>query len=61
MHAVIVDGDVTPTSGKRLRTLNLVLRLASGHQLTYIGRCHRRQPDMDKPSPFLAIMALRRF
>ena len=30
MHAVIIDGDVSypPTSGKRLRTLHLMLRLA---------------------------------
>jgi polysaccharide biosynthesis protein PslH len=40
MHAVIVDGDISypPTSGKRLRTLNLMLPLAKRHQLTYIGR-----------------------
>jgi len=40
MHAVIVDGDISypPTSGKRLRTLNLLLPLAKRHQLTYIGR-----------------------
>jgi glycosyltransferase involved in cell wall biosynthesis len=41
MKVVIVDGDVSypATSGKRLRTLNLMLRLAGRHQLTYIGRC----------------------
>jgi len=40
MHVVIVDGDVSypPTSGKRLRTLNLMLRLAPRHQITYIAR-----------------------
>ena len=40
MHAVIVDGDVSypATSGKRLRTLHLMLRLAERHRLTYIGR-----------------------
>src|SRR4051794_27434701 len=40
MHAVIVDGDISypPTSGKRLRTLNLLLPLARRHRLTYIGR-----------------------
>jgi glycosyltransferase involved in cell wall biosynthesis len=40
MHTVIVDGDVSypPTSGKRLRTLNLMLRLARRHRLTYIAR-----------------------
>jgi glycosyltransferase involved in cell wall biosynthesis len=41
MHAVIVDGDVSypPTSGKRLRTLHLMQRLAQRHQVTYIARC----------------------
>src|SRR5262245_30215164 len=40
MHVVIVDGDVSypPTSGKRLRTLNLMLRLASRHRITYTAR-----------------------
>jgi glycosyltransferase involved in cell wall biosynthesis len=40
MHVVIVDGDVSypPTSGKRLRTLNLMLRLAPHHRITYIAR-----------------------
>src|SRR5262249_4629151 len=41
MRVVIVDGDVSypPTSGKRLRTLNLMLRLADRHKITYVGRC----------------------
>ncbi len=40
MNAVIVDGDVSypATSGKRLRTLNLMLRLARRHHVTYIAR-----------------------
>lgn len=40
MHTVIVDGDISypPTSGKRLRTLNLMLRLAGRHRVTYIAR-----------------------
>lgn len=40
MNVVIVDGDVSypPTSGKRLRTLNLMLRLAPRHHITYIAR-----------------------
>ncbi|HYV36789.1 MAG TPA: glycosyltransferase [Gemmataceae bacterium] len=47
MHAVIVDGDVSypPTSGKRLRTLHLMLRLARRHRVTYIARCDARLPD----------------
>lgn len=40
MKAVIVDGDISypPTSGKRLRTLHLMLRLARRHQITYLCR-----------------------
>jgi glycosyltransferase involved in cell wall biosynthesis len=40
MHAVIVDGDVCypATSGKRLRTLHLMLHLARRHHLTYVAR-----------------------
>src|SRR5450631_1172199 len=40
MHVVIVDGDVSypPTSGKRLRSLHLMLGLAARHQITYIAR-----------------------
>jgi glycosyltransferase involved in cell wall biosynthesis len=41
MKAVIVDGDVCypATSGKRLRTLHLMLRMARRHDVTYIARC----------------------
>jgi glycosyltransferase involved in cell wall biosynthesis len=40
INAVIVDADLPypPTSGKRLRTLHLVLRMAARHRITYIGR-----------------------
>jgi polysaccharide biosynthesis protein PslH len=40
MHVTIIDSDVSypMTSGKRLRTMNLILPLAKTHQLTYIGR-----------------------
>jgi glycosyltransferase involved in cell wall biosynthesis len=40
MNVVIVDGDVSypPTSGKRLRTLNLMLPLAGTHRITYVAR-----------------------
>lgn len=40
LNVVIVDGDLSypTTSGKRLRTLNLLLPLARRHRLTYIGR-----------------------
>jgi glycosyltransferase involved in cell wall biosynthesis len=40
MNVVIVDGDVSypPSSGKRLRTLHPMLRLAARHTITYIAR-----------------------
>jgi glycosyltransferase involved in cell wall biosynthesis len=40
MNVTIIDADVSypPTSGKRLRTLNLLLPLARRHRLTYIAR-----------------------
>lgn len=40
-HVVIVDEELPypATSGKRIRTLNLTLRLAKEHRLTYV--CHR--------------------
>src|SRR5262245_58956832 len=41
LHVAIVDEELPypPTSGKRIRTLNLTMRLAARHHLTYI--CHR--------------------
>ncbi|MEZ5853688.1 MAG: glycosyltransferase family 4 protein [Hyphomicrobiaceae bacterium] len=44
MRVTIVDSDVSwpPTSGKRLRTLKLMLPLAREHQITYIGRGGRQ-------------------
>src|SRR5262245_49778035 len=41
LRVVIVDEELPypPTSGKRIRTLNLTLRLARRHRLTYV--CHR--------------------
>ena len=54
MHVVIVDGDVSypPTSGKRLRTLNLMLPLARRHRLTYLARNHGG-PDAGRAAEFL--------
>jgi glycosyltransferase involved in cell wall biosynthesis len=46
LHVAIVDEELPypPTSGKRIRTLNLTLRLAQRHRLTYL--CHRNSdPD----------------
>ncbi len=41
LHVVIVDEELPypPNSGKRIRTLNLTLRLARRHRITYL--CHR--------------------
>src|SRR5438105_13971378 len=41
LHVALVDEELPypPTSGKRIRTLNLLLRLAQRHRLTYL--CHR--------------------
>lgn len=41
LHVVMVDEELPypPTSGKRIRTLNLTLRLARRHHITYV--CHR--------------------
>src|SRR5262245_37412794 len=46
MHIAIIDEELPHplTSGKRIRTENLLRRLAKKHQLTYI--CHRNiDPD----------------
>src|SRR5580700_11375428 len=55
MHAVIVDGDVSypPTSGKRLRTLHLMQRLAQRHQVTYIARCAAARTDTAEARQYL--------
>jgi glycosyltransferase involved in cell wall biosynthesis len=47
LHVAIVDEELPypPTSGKRIRTLNLVIRLAERHRLTYL--CHRNA-DVDE-------------
>lgn len=47
MHIAILDEELPYplTSGKRIRTLNLLRRLASRHRLTYI--CHRNS-DLDE-------------
>lgn len=55
IHAVVVDGDVSypPTSGKRLRTLNLMLRLGRNHQVTYIGRSHGDVTEAEQAREYL--------
>src|SRR5262245_58682183 len=55
MNAVIVDGDISypPTSGKRLRTLHLMLRLARRHRVTYIARNAAGAPDTRPAGEYL--------
>src|SRR3954470_17986719 len=56
MNVVIVDGDVSypPTSGKRLRTLNLMLPLAGRHRITYVARGAGNDADERSAVEFLA-------
>lgn len=55
MNAVIVDGDVSypATSGKRLRTLHLMLRLAKRHRVTYIARNAAGSPEASQAKEYL--------
>src|SRR5665213_487059 len=55
MNVAIVDGDVSypPSSGKRLRTLNLMLRLARRCRITYIARCHGGREEAKLAEAFL--------
>lgn len=55
MHVVLIDGDVSypPSSGKRLRTLHLMLRLAQRHRLTYIARAHNGAKEIQEAERFL--------
>jgi polysaccharide biosynthesis protein PslH len=61
MNAVIVDGDLSypATSGKRLRTLNLMLRLARRHSVTYIARNHGGPDEARKAREFLEDQGVR--
>jgi glycosyltransferase involved in cell wall biosynthesis len=55
MNVVVVDGDVSypPTSGKRLRTLHLMLPLAKRHRLTYIARGQGNPQEDRQAAEFL--------
>lgn len=55
LHVTIVDGDAPypTTSGKRLRSLNLVLPLAKRHRLTYLFRATPGHPDREASINFL--------
>jgi glycosyltransferase involved in cell wall biosynthesis len=61
MNAVIVDGDVSypATSGKRLRTLNLMLRLARRHHITYIARGQGNPAESHKAREYLGDHGIR--
>ncbi len=47
LRVVMIDEELPypPTSGKRVRTLNLTLRLARRHQITYV--CHRNADALE--------------
>ena len=53
MNVVIVDGDVSypANSGKRLRTLNLMLRAAQRHHITYVRPMCRRERGRVRLAP----------
>jgi hypothetical protein len=55
MNVAVIDGDVSypPSSGKRLRTLNLMLRLARRCRITYIARCHGGRAEAQRAETFL--------
>ncbi len=59
MHITVVDSDVAypVSSGKRLRTLNLLLPLVKRHHITYIGRGAGGEADV-RASEFLAGLGL---
>ncbi len=61
MNAVIVDADLSypATSGKRLRTLNLMLRLARRHHVTYIARNHGSAEDARRAREYLEDQGVR--
>ncbi len=56
LNVAIVDGDISypATSGKRLRTLNLMLPLARRHNLTYICRGQAGSAEAVRATEFLA-------
>src|SRR5260370_37873773 len=56
MRVVIVDGDISypATSGKSLRTLNLMLPLARRHHVTYLARGDARSGEARQAATFLA-------
>src|SRR6516162_7211662 len=61
LRVVMVDEELPypPTSGKRIRTLNLTLRLARRHRLTYV--CHRNADpeEAQAAAEFFAVHGIR--
>jgi glycosyltransferase involved in cell wall biosynthesis len=56
MRAVIADADLCypATSGKRLRTLHLMQRLARRHEITYVCRCDALDAGAEQARAYLA-------
>ncbi len=61
LHVVVVDGDVSfpATSGKRLRTLHLMVRLAARHRVTYIARGNGEVEADDRARAFFTERGIR--
>jgi glycosyltransferase involved in cell wall biosynthesis len=55
MQVAVVDSDLPypPTSGKRLRSLHLMLPLARRHRVTYVCRGRRDTPEAKTATDFL--------
>lgn len=55
MRVVVVDGDVAwpATSGKRIRTLNFMLQLATRHQIIYVARPGAARSDLPEAAAWL--------
>jgi len=56
MHVVVADADpcYPATSGKRLRTLNLLKRMARRHDITYVCRCDAQNAETEQARAYLA-------
>jgi polysaccharide biosynthesis protein PslH len=61
MNVVIVSESMPypPTAGNRIRTLNLMLKLARRHRLTYIARADRESPVAREAVAYLAERGIR--
>ena len=63
MDVAIVDSDVAypPTSGKRLRTLNLMLQMAKRHQIHYLARGQEDSSQYDQAREYLSRFGIRTY